>query len=166
MMSVKKGTKKNYGKLIFILVLSVVAILLLAKGYQTYQEMSGMIPVIRNTLAELSPQDLETYLLENEDIILYVGSSNNEACRTLEKEMIPWIEENQLQNRMMYLNITSEDDKIGYIQRLQNTYQSNQMLDREPLLLRLENGKIEEAITSTSTSTITLDEVKAFVEKD
>ena len=107
----KKKGLKNYFILILIFVLGIGVTLYLSKLYHVYDEYQKETPVIRGVLAEITSEELEHYLLENPTIVIYMCTSSDMLCRNFEKDFKKLIEKENLQEEIVYLNLSDIDQK-------------------------------------------------------
>ena len=68
----KKSIVKNYIILIVLFILSFAFTLYLCKWYNVYKEYKNEIPVIRGVLSEISYDELDHYIIDNSNIMLYI----------------------------------------------------------------------------------------------
>ena len=61
-------------------------VIYLCKWYKVYDDYQKEIPVIRDTLSEITDVDLEHYILDNPSTIIYMCTASNETCRDFEKD--------------------------------------------------------------------------------
>lgn len=163
----KKGEETRqliikYIELIFILIVSILIMYGLRMWYLNDQEYKMTIPILQDILYEIRSDELENYIYENENAVLYIGVTSNEACRKLEKEMKPFIEEERLKEEITYLNLSNVQDISEFYQRFNELYQGTISLTKYPALVKFEKGKVANLWEGGDTS-LTLDQVKEFL---
>lgn len=131
--------KKNYLILTIIFLLSFFIAVYFQKWYQTYEQDRLTKPIMNKYLMEIKENEIDNYLVENPNTIIYVGKLENELIRNFEKEFINTITKNQLQNQILYLDITNINDN-----QIKNKYQlDNKKITQVPNIMFFKNGKLE-----------------------
>ena len=83
----EKNLLKNYIILVVVLLLVVGLTVYLCECYKVYNEEQKTIPVIRGTLvSEITEVDLEPFLIENPNTVIYACTANSDKCRSFEKD--------------------------------------------------------------------------------
>lgn len=159
-------TKKNYLILGAIYLVVILLVLYLASWYRTYQEYQKETPVLRNTISEITPEEVEHYLLENPSSILYMCTSNNEECRLFETDLKKIIMKNEWQDQITYINLSDEmEDRDGYLNQLVTTYGTSGMtISRLPTLLAFEEGKLSAVEAGLNGAPMTVSEAEKFID--
>lgn len=143
--------KKNY-IIMFIIVVSVVLLTLISCNiYNTkYRKTS----ILTNYISEIKMKDLDTYLMEKPNSIIYI--SNKSATNT-EQEL-------KLKDKLIELNIT---DYIVYlnidktnIKKFNQKFKSNIKIDELPIIVIIEDNKITKEYSIDSIDLIEMVGVK------
>ena len=113
-MSEKSVPFKNYVILASILILSIVLVIYFYMWYGTYEESKLNTPIMDKYLSVINYNELDDYLIENKDAIVYISVLNDEDIRAFEKKFKNVIDYNSLNNSILYLDLSSEikDDKL------------------------------------------------------
>lgn len=102
--------KKNYMiyTCIFIVTFFIATIAFIYFTDRNYRELR--IPILRGSVtAEITPNDLNEYLNENPNVLLYISDPTDEESRTLEKELKRIIKKRGLE--VVYVDIADTKDK-------------------------------------------------------
>jgi len=161
----RKIPVKNYIILIIILLITFGIIMYLCNWYKVYDEYKRQTPVIRGTLSELtSLEELEHYIMENQTTVVYMCTSSDNDCRMFEKDFKKLIEKDNLQDSIVYLNL-SNIDKNEFIDKFNLRYQYKvELIDNYPALVIFEDSKIINLIQGTKNEKLTLERTKQFIE--
>ena len=143
-MTKRKIPFKNYvivGVLVLVLVLGS---LYLCSWYKTIREYNLTKSVLTDTINIIELETLESYLLDNSDFIMYISDSSDQEVKSFEKKLKKYINNNSLNNEVIYLDI-KDYDKTEVLKKVLN-YSSEEYskLKRIPLpnMLVFENGRI------------------------
>ena len=100
---------KNYLYLLLILIVSTLFLIYIYAWYKTYNESKLYTGIMNNYLTVINYNELDNYIIENKDAIIYVSVLGNEDINKFEEKFKNNISENNLKNTILYLNLTSED---------------------------------------------------------
>ena len=112
---------KNYFILGILFVVVVTLVIYLCNLYQVYDAHQRQTPVIRGTLSEILPDELEHYVMENPTTVIYMCTASDSVCRDYEKDFKKLIEKEDLQESIIYLNLTNIDKK-DFVNSFNTTY--------------------------------------------
>lgn len=99
---------KNYILLSIILIISIVLVIYFYMWYGTYEDNKIYTPIMDEYFTVINYNELEDYLVENKDAIIYVSILGDEEIRTFEKKFKKLFIENSVYNNILYLDLTSE----------------------------------------------------------
>ena len=105
----KEVPKKNYLYLALILIGSFLFLIYLYKWYETYNESKLNISIMDEYLTVINYNELDNYIIENKDAVIYVSILGNEDINKFEKKFKNIITENNLKNDILYLDISNEN---------------------------------------------------------
>ena len=69
--------KKNYVIVVVMFVALVILVIYLCSLYRVYDEHQREIPVIRGTLSEILPDELDHYIMENPTTVIYMCTASD-----------------------------------------------------------------------------------------
>ncbi len=98
---------KNYIILAGIIILSILFVVYFYMWYGAYEENKLSTPIMDNYLSVINYNELDNYIIENENAIIYVSVLNDEDIRVFEKKFKNVIEDNLLNNTILYLDMSS-----------------------------------------------------------
>ena len=131
--------KKNYIIMLIIIIAIVLVTIFLSNIYNNrFQKTS----VLYNYLSEIKKKDLDSYLLEKPEIIIYASNKYNNSNEEQEKKLMQQIIDNNIYEYIVYLNL--EDKKLNILNSLNKKY-DGKLKNKLPVLIVFENGKIKEA---------------------
>lgn len=162
--SKEKKKLKNYFILILIFVLGIGITLYLSKLYRVYDEYQKETPVIRGVISEITNEELEHYLMENPTIVIYMCTSSDMLCRNFEKDFKKLIEKENLQEEIIYLNL-SDINQDEFINSFNEKYPyRNKLTSKYPALVLFEEGKIRSILQGNSKEKLTIKKAEQFID--
>lgn len=131
--------KKNYFILFIVIVLSLMIALYFRKWYKAYEDGYLSKSIMGNYLFEINYKELDDYLVENQSAIIYVSKVGNENIRNFEKKFINAINQNDLKNKILYLDLSN------YKGDTNNKYTINDKdITSVPNISVFKNGKLDD----------------------
>ena len=125
---------RNYLYLGLIIIVSIFLVLYILKWYETYTESKLYTGILNDYLQVINYNELDDYVIENKDAVIYVSILGNEEIRKFEKKFKSTIINKNLRNNILYLDITNEKQI-----KVKNKLQIENDL---PYLVVYTNGKI------------------------
>ena len=155
---------KNYLILALIFAAATIITMYLCNVYSVYQESKLEIPVIRGTLSEITSQELEHYISENPNTVLYICSPTVTACRNYEKDLKKLVNKKELQDDIIYLNLTIEETE-DFIESFNEKYSSRVKLTTYyPAIVEISEGKVLHLLQAKENEKLTLTKTQQFIE--
>ena len=155
---------KNYIILGVIFIIGIAIIGYLCNWYKVYDEYQRETPVIRGTLSEITAEEINHYVLDNPTTIFYMCTSKDFSCRNYEKDLKKLIESKELQNNIIYVNLTNVDIN-SFVDDFNNTYNYKKKLTTNyPALVIFEDGKIISILQGNKEKKLTVSKTKQFIE--
>ena len=141
----KKETKKqvpfkNYIIVAVMFVLTVVLVLGLRSCYRNYLDYSLTIPVINGKIQEIDINEFNDYVLEHDNLFVYIGTSDNQNCRNIEKDLVNLLDSRNIKNETIYLNMTNKSKNA--IKSTLSKYGFNASRVNYPIFLIINDKKI------------------------
>lgn len=106
---IREVPKKNYLYLFLILLGSFLFLIYLYKWYETYNETKLNTSIMSDYLTVINYNELDNYIIENKDAVIYVSILGNEDITKFEKKFKNIISEYNLKNDILYLDISNEN---------------------------------------------------------
>ena len=138
----KKIPVKNYIYLSIIVIASIFIIFYLYRWYDTYRESKLNISIMNNYLSVINYNELDDYIIQNKNAIIYVSKLGDEKINKFEKSFKNMVVENDLRNSMLYLDVTNDNFDI-----VKEKLQINTSL---PCIVVYTNGKITDVYSITN----------------
>lgn len=155
----------NYIKLIFIIIVTVIITIALRNAYISNKNYENEIPVIRDyIISEINSSEVYNYIRENENTILYIGSSDSTECRNLEEKLKDVIDKRNLTEKITYVNITKEKKKASFIKEFNKFYDTKVL--GYPSFIIFNDGKVVDILTVKEKGKLTIKEVTEFLDSN
>ena len=100
---------KNYLYLFFILLGSILFLIYLYTWYEAYNENKLNTSIMDKYLTVINYNELDNYIIENKNAVVYVSILGNEDINNFEKKFKNLISEHNLKNNILYLDISDEN---------------------------------------------------------
>lgn len=151
----EKKELKNYIQVAILFAIAIVAVLYLSNWYNNYKKDKLSIPVIDGVLSEIKYEELDPYLQENNGTMyLYMCTSDEDVCRTFEKDFIKVIKKKNLFSKITYLNLTDKDNRKAFLREFNDKYANKKKVNDYPVIVRFKDSKIVEVIGGNNGLTI------------
>lgn len=155
-----KNTVINYLKLTILFAVVIIFILITRKIYQNYLFYSNQNSILYNIINEAKSKDIDNYLVENPDTIVYICSSNEKVCQDFDLKLKKYLNtlDHLSHNKIVYLNIIDSDNKDEFLDSFAKKHAIK--TPKYPSFVVFKNGKAEQYIYDKDTNK-TLNSIKA-----
>lgn len=126
---------RNYVILSIVLILSIAIVIYFYMWYGEIESSRVNTPIIDNYLSVINYNELDDYLIENKDVIIYVSVLDDET-RKFEKKFKNIVNEYLLNGNMLYLNLTEESKKSL------NSFKDDYNITSLPCIITFRNGHL------------------------
>ena len=131
---------KNYILLSIVLILTIVVVIYFFLWKNTYEKSKLQTPILDDYLLVINYNELNNYLVENKDAIIYVSKLNDESIRLFENKFKNIINKNNLNNKILYLDITEELKENNIVKEINKKY--GKEMTEVPTIVIIKDGKI------------------------
>lgn len=159
----KKVTKKNYIIVCAIFIASIFLVATLAHWYKGYKQYNLDIPEIDGYINEISEKELNNYLVENTESILYLSRADDSRSREFEKDLKKFIKKYNLRDNMTYINLSKVENLSKFIKTFNKKYATDKELKGYPSIIIIKNGKILDIYTDKYLS---MKQIKVLLEEN
>ncbi len=158
--------KRNYWLLGLLSIITIFAVFYLSNWYKTSKEYNIESSVMTNFLGEIKEVEIDNYILENPDIVIYISSGQEEQTKKFEKKLKNYIIKEEIKGQFIYLDCTNLTPE--FISTFQKKY-FNGTLKKIPVtypnLLLLNDGKVIDVLYKLQDKP-DIKDVKKFLEKN
>ena len=131
---------KNYILLSIVLILTIVVVINLFLWKNTYEKSKLQTPILDDYLLVINYNELNNYLVENKDAIIYVSKLNDESIRLFENKFKNIINKNNLNNKILYLDLTEVLKENNIVKEINKKY--GKEMTEVPTIVIIKDGKI------------------------
>lgn len=161
----KKDKKivRNYIITIVLFIACCGLVLYLRELYRVNEAEQKKIPVIQGYISEIYNDDLEHYIMDNPNGVIYMCIANDENCRAFEREFKKLLKKDEYSDNLAYLNLIDVDQN-EFLNNFNSKYIYKTKLSKEyPAFVLFEDGKVK-AILQEKSKKLDIVKVKHFLE--
>lgn len=159
----RKVPFKNYVILGIIIVVSVLILYYFYLWVDAYNESKLNKPIMNKYMEVINYNELDTYLIENPDTIVYVSILENKEIRDFEKKFKRVFKKKKILNDILYLDITEEvkDEKTRNELKEKYNVSAVSILD-VPVIIVIDNGSIK-SVYDIDVNNYDIDKIKDYI---
>lgn len=155
---------KNYIILIFILLTTIALVAYLYTPNEKKIDEKLNTPILGELMQVINYNELNNYLIENKDAIIYSSILGNKKIRNFEIQLKNIIKKNEFKYTLLYLDLTSEIKNSKKVNEINNIYVDDEhKLSEVPSIMIYKNGKIS-SIYNIEKDNYNIKEVKNYLE--
>lgn len=157
--------KKNYVLLVLLTVFTLFIILYAANWYKASKEYTKTESVMVKLFGEVKEAEIDNYILENPDVVIYVSAENDENISKFEKKFKNYIVKENIKSHFIYLNCG--EVSADFISDFQKKYFNGGLKSVKlsyPNLLIVNDGKVIDVLYKLEQEP-NISDVKKFLSK-
>ncbi len=160
----KSVPKKNYIILLGIIICTFLIVFYLYRWYKVYSDYQNDIPVIRDTLQEVSEEEMYHYIQENQTTVVYLCTASDTNCRNFEKKFKKLVEKDSLKEYIIYVNLT-DVNKEEFMNKFNSTYPYKKKLQNYPALIVFDSTKVVDMLQDKNNN-LSLSDVSGLLKRN
>ena len=168
----KKIPQKNYVITAVISILTFTIVGYFAFWYTEIKEDSHNNSIMTGYLLEIGEasliDNLNNYLLDNQNTVLYMAYGNNISVKNFEDEFKQFINDYNIKQSFIYIDLNKVEDK-KFISEFKNNFFAEKLMNKEvvkqPNLFVFKEGKIDSILYYVK-QPINITDVKIFLENE
>jgi len=133
----------NYIKALCLVIATIVLTVFLANHYSSRKEYENNMNITMSFLKTVDSSNIEEYLIENHEVIMYISNSDDESLNEYEETLKKLIIKKELEKNIVYFDTKNEDEQ--YLSKFIKNYAIDTLKNVnviEPNLLVFDDGKI------------------------
>ena len=155
--------KKNYIILSVIIVASVVLLYYFYMWFLAYKDSKINMPILDKYVNVINYNELDNYIVENPDSIIYVSVTDDNKIKNFEEKMVNLFENDELKNEILYMDITDDIKNSKIKKEMKNKYSVNYAnITNVPSVLVFEDGNLK-SIFDVADSGYSINKLKTFI---
>lgn len=159
----RKVPFKNYIILGIVLLVSMLILYYFYMWVDAYNESKLNKPIMDKYMEVINYNELDNYLIENPNTIIYVSVLENKEVRDFEKKFKKLFINNEIDNKILYLDITNEINDKSVKEMLKERYSINSVsILNVPNIIVFDDGNLK-TIYSISEDNYDIDRIKLFI---
>ena len=136
--------KKNYVILGIVILLTICLVYYFYTWSRLYNEVKLNERILDNYMEVINYNELEDYLIENPDTVIYVSVLKNSTIRDFEKKFRRVLKNNEIDKKILYLDLTNDIDNKNLKNEMKKKYHINNLdITDVPLIMIIENGTLK-----------------------
>ena len=144
---------KNYIILFVIIVVSLLLVRYFYMWFDAYNETKLNMPILDKYMEVINYNELDNYLIENPNTIIYVSVLENSEIRNFEKEFKEVFKNGKIENEVLYLDITEDIKNEKTKKEMKKKYSLNSVSILDvPAILVIDDGELKSINTISSTN--------------
>lgn len=155
--------KKNYFILGIVLIISFILVYYFFMWTVAFNDTKTNIPILDKYMDVINYNELDDFLIENGNAIIYVSVLDDNNTRNFEKKFKNVVENNELVNNVLYMDISEEINDNVIKNQMDSKYISgNAKMSDVPTIIVFENGKLR-AIYNVKENEYDIERTKIFI---
>lgn len=157
---------RNYIYLFLVLTVSIGVMVGFYVWYLSYKDNVLKTPIMQEYLYSINYNELDNYVMDNGYALIYVSVLEDEGIRNFEEKFKKYIKNNELSNKMLYLDLTEVSKDSNLYSELINKYRvKKKSIGDVPCLLLFKEGKLDK-IYPINEKKYNLSEITFFLEQE
>ena len=137
--------KKNYIILGIIIIVTMIIVNYFYMWYQVYEESKLNKPIMNKYMQVINLNELDDYLVENPNTIIYVSVLENKNIREFEKLFKRELKKKNIKREMLYLDITNDIKDEEKMKSVKKKYSIDSVsIEDVPVVIVVDNGKLSQ----------------------
>ena len=156
---------KNYIIVGALFLITVLFVMLLRFWYISYNNYQLTIPILKDKITEVTVTELDTFLVENPEPIVYIEVSEDENSREVAKKLIEVVKKRNLTERVVYINLSSVENKDAFFADFTAKYMDKGKLEHYPAVVIFSEGKVLSYVSKTEKQNLNIGNVEQLFDE-
>ena len=151
--------KRNYIILGIVVIVTFLLMYYFYMWYDAYMDTKIGKPILDKYMDVINGNEIDDYLVENNDAIIYVSVLENEEIRDFEKQLKSLLRKRVIDRDILYLDVTNNKKMLD---TLIDKYSSSSFNYDVPMILVIEDGNLKD-FYNIKENNYDIDNVKLFI---
>ena len=140
----RKIPKKNYIILGVVIIITMLILYYFYMWVDVYKESKINIPILDKYMEVINYNELDNYIVENPNSVIYVSVLEDEKIRDFEKEFKNKYRNHEVGDGLLYMNVTDEvSDKHVLADMVENYSLNSLSITDVPCVLLFTDGELK-----------------------
>lgn len=113
---------KNYIILALVLIITIIGVIYFFMWYSSKEKSKLELPILDDYIMPINYNELNDYIVENKDAVIYTSVLNDINIRLFENKFKNVIVKNNLNNSILYLDLTDEIKDNNVLLNMEKKY--------------------------------------------
>ena len=155
--------KKNYIILGMVIIVTLLLLYYFYMWIDAYNETKLNRPILDKYLEVINYNELEDYLIENQDTIIYVSVLENSKIRDFEKQFKNILRKKEIDKEILYMNVTDNIKEKVIVKEMNEKFTINSLsIANVPVIAVFEDGVLK-SIYSIKDNDYDIEKFKMFI---
>ena len=155
--------KKNYIILGIVIIVTLCLLYYFYMWFDAYNETRLNKPILNKYMEIINYNEIDNYIVENPNTVIYVSVLENESIRNFEKKVKNSFRDNDIDIEILYLDMTENIKDKEVLQEIEYKYSLNSLSMKDiPCVIIFENGRLD-TIYSIQDNDYDIDKFLRFV---
>ncbi len=147
----RKIPLKNYIILLVIVIATILLLHYFYRWFEVYNDTKLNRPILDKYMEVINYNELDNYLIENPNTIIYVSVLEDAEIRNFEKKFKDVFKNGEIENNILYLDITNDIKDKKNKEKMEKKYSINSISILDvPLIMVIDNGELKSINTISS----------------
>ena len=152
--------KRNYIILGIVVIVTFLLMYYFYMWYDAYMDTKIGKPILDKYMDVINGNEIDDYLVENNDAIIYVSVLENEEIRDFEKQLKSLLRKRVIDRDILYMDVTNNKKMLD---TLIDKYSSSSFNYDVPMILVIEDGNLKD-FYNIKENNYDIDNVKLFIQ--
>lgn len=154
---------KNYIILGIVILVTLCLLYYFYMWFDAYNETRLNKPILNKYMEVINYNEIDNYIVENPNTIIYVSVLENEDIRNFEKKLKNSYKDNDIDEEILYLDMTEDIKNKDILQEIEYKYSLNSLSMKDvPCVIVFKNGNID-TIYSIRDNDYNIDKFERFI---
>jgi len=156
--------KKNYIILGIVILITLCLLYYFYMWVDAYNETRLNRPILNKYMEVINYNEIDNYIVENPNTIIYVSVLENEDIRNFEKKLKNSYKDKDIDEEILYLDMTENIKNKNILQEIEYKYSLNSLSMKDvPCVIVFKNGNID-MIYSIRDNHYNIDKFERFID--
>jgi len=141
---------KNYFILLLIVLGTILLVFYLRSWYNASIEYYQNNSIMSEYLSELKSEEINSFIIDNPDIIIYYASAKDTNIKSFEKSFKKLMEQYEIKDDIVYID-SSKQENVDFISKLNDVSDKKINQINIPNLIYIKDGKVNKVLYSNET---------------